>query len=113
MRFLSSSAALATFGAPISSLQLSWMAHTLGEREMEELILRAVSRGSLRSALWLTWGSAAFFFLVASMLWWLVPDDEIAWYFGAGVAAFALAFVGHSTSCFVRVFRKAREANAA
>ena len=95
-----------------SNLSRVWMARTLGEREMEALLLRTAARSSLRMALLMVWAAAFFFVLTASVLLWLSPDDNIAWYFGLGLALYGLVFGTHSTFFFVCIFRQARE-NAA
>jgi hypothetical protein len=92
-----------------SNLTRVWMARALGESEMEALFLRAAARGSLTTAIAMVWASAFFFFLAASVLFWLSPDDDIAWYFGLGIALYGLAIAIHSSFFFVRIFRRARE----
>ena len=89
-----------------ANLSRAWMARMLGEREMAALFLRAASRGSLATALWLAWGVAAFFALAAGILWWLAANDAVAWYFGIGLALYGLIFALHSTFAFVRLFRR-------
>jgi len=92
-----------------SNLSRAWMARALGEREMEDLYLRAASRGTLAMALWLVWGVAVFIALAASVLWWLAADDDVAWYFATGLALYGLLFAVHGNLAFVRLFRLARE----
>lgn len=91
-----------------SNLSRAWMPRVLGEGEMEALILRAASRGTLGMALWLVWGVAVFFALTAGILWWLAADDDIAWYFATGMALYGLIFAVHGSLAFMRVFRLAR-----
>jgi hypothetical protein len=86
-----------------------WMVRALGEKEMMALVLRAAGRSSLKSALATVWASGLFFFLAAGILFWLQPDDEIAWYVGAGLALYGFTFAIHSSFFLVRVFRQARE----
>jgi hypothetical protein len=92
-----------------SNIGRLWMVRALGEREMMDLVLRAAARSSLNGALATVWVSALFFFLAAGILFWLEFDDEIAWYFGVGLALYGLVFAIHSSFFFVRVFRQARE----
>lgn len=92
-----------------SNLSRVWMARTLGEREMEALLLRTAARSSLAMALSLVWAAAFFIVLAASILVWLSPDDDIAMYFGLGLALYGLALAIHSSFFFVRIFRRARE----
>lgn len=91
-----------------SNLSRAWFARTLGEAEMEALILRTAARSSLKTALSLVWLSGLFFVLAAVPLWWLSSDDELAWYSGTGLALFGIVFAVHSSMYFVRVFRQAK-----
>ena len=95
------------------NLSRAWMARTIGEKEMERLIVQTAKHGSLSMALWLAWTAAAFFVLSAVPLFWLVSEDDVARYFGVGLAAFGIIMAIHSTFFFVRVFRLAREGGAA
>ena len=92
-----------------SNLGRAWLARVLGEREMEALYLRAASRGKLGMAVGLVWGAALFFALAASILWWLAPDDAIAWHFAVGLALYGFLFAVHASFAFESIFRKARE----
>ena len=92
-----------------SNLSRAWMARTLGEAEMAALLERTAARSSLRMALSTVWGSAFFFVLTAVLLIWLSPDNDIALYFGFGVALYGIVFAIHSSFFFVRIFRRASE----
>jgi hypothetical protein len=91
-----------------SNLGRAWLARALGEREMQALYLRAASRGRLGAAIGLAWGAAVFFALSAGILWWLAPDDAIAWHFGAGLALYGLLFAFHTSLAYAGLFRAAR-----
>lgn len=92
-----------------SNLTRVWMARALGESEMEALFLRTAARSSIKTALTMVWAAALFFVLAAGVLFWLSPDDDIAWYFGLGLALYGFIFATHSSFFFVRIFRRARE----
>lgn len=101
--------AVASLLVTASNLSRAWMARTLGEAEMEALLLRTAARSSLPMALSTVWGSAVFFALAAGVLVWLSPDDDIALHVGLGIALYGLVFALHSSFFFVRIFRRARE----
>ena len=98
--------AVASLLVTASNLSRAWMARTLGEAEMASLLVSTAARSSLRMALSTVWGSAAFFILAAGLLIWLSPGDDIAFYFGMGMALYGVVFAIHSSMFFVRVFRR-------
>lgn len=96
-----------------SNLSRAWLSRSLGEAEMEALILRAATRSTLPTAVSLAWISGFFFALTGAVLMWLSPEDDfLIWYFGIGVAAHGVIFAIHSTFFFVRIFRRVENASA-
>jgi hypothetical protein len=83
-----------------SNLSRAWLGGVLGEQEMEALCLRAASRGKLGMAIGLVWGTAFFFALAATILWWLARDNAIAWHFAVGLALYGILFAFHSSLAF-------------
>jgi len=92
-----------------SNLSRAWMMRTLGEAEMDALVLRTAGRSSLRMALGLVWLAGLFLLLPAALLM-EVTDDPFAVYFALGLGLYAAIFAIHSTFFFVRTFRRVRSA---
>ena len=97
-----------------SNLSKGWMARALGDKEMERIVLRAASAGSLPVTLAMCWNSAAFIFVTAGALLWLARgEDQMVSSFAIGIGLYGAALVVHGTLFYVRVFRQARlEASA-
>ena len=92
-----------------SNLTRGWMAHALGEREVEAIVLRAAARGSLATTLAMVWTAVIFVALAAGLLFWISWDgDDLALYFALGLLLYGLAVGIHSSFFFIRVFRQAR-----
>ena len=92
-----------------SNLSRGWMARALGEREVEQIILRVAARGSLATTLTMYWTATAFVIIAAAMLLWLSQeDDERVQAFAIGLGLYGLAIAIHSTFFLVRMFRRAR-----
>jgi hypothetical protein len=89
------------------------MARALGDKEMERIVLRAASVGSLPATLTMCWMAAAFMILTAGVLLWLSDGDgELVSAFAVGIGLYGIALAIHGTFFFVRVFRRARQEHA-
>jgi hypothetical protein len=102
-------AAVLSFLVTASNLSKGWMARALGDKEMERVVLRAASVGSLPVTLAMCWTAGVFIVLTAVLLVWLSDgDNERVSAFAIGLGLYGLALAIHGTFFFVRVFRRAR-----
>jgi hypothetical protein len=94
-----------------SNLSRGWFARALGEVETEALLLRAASRGSLRTTLSMLAVATLFFCLAGLLLLYLSDGEEsLEYWFGLGMLVYAVAVGGHGSIFVTRLFRRARRA---
>ncbi len=92
-----------------SNTSRMWLARTLGEAEMEELLLRAARRSSLRRALVpLAVASASLSGIAVLFVLFSGGSRSWAFYGGFGLLSIGLGLAIYQGHFYVRLFRRAR-----
>jgi len=90
-----------------------WVARTMGERQFRAMLLGLAARSNLRHALATVFLSAFFIVLLGAVVLLLYPDpvEELAFWVGAGIVAYAFVLTVHGSLAFIKLFREARAAS--
>ena len=89
-----------------SNFSRGWLAHTLGEAEYQELLLRVASRGNRRVGLGFILAGAAHVAAAGLVMMWLSTPSQWGYYSGLGVLLYGLVVAIYGSLFVVRLFRR-------